>query len=394
MNFEYSSDQNAIRQSLSDFLKNEWPKDRTREMISHEIGYDNKVWRKLVKLGFTGVLIPEKYGGMGGDFLELSLLMEEVGRNVFPSPFFSTVCQCAPAIMHFGNESQKKKVLSEIAGAGEVWSLALNDAIADYEGADIHLSAQKDDDQYILNGIKHLVPYANSAKGFLVVARTDAMLSPEEGITVFLVDADKEGISITDTPIVAPGVKCEVHFDNVAVSENDVLGRRNEGRPIVEYVTRCGAVLKSAEMLGGMKAALDLAVRYAKERVQFDRPIATFQVIQHRLVEMLRSVNSLKNLVYEAAWHMSTGKPSRLLSSSVKVKANETYHRVCFDAVAIHGAIGWTREMDVSLYLLRSKELENDCGNLDFHKERIAEELSLKDLDFLMLKKTGLPVYA
>ena len=134
------------------------------------------------------------------------------------------------------------------------------------------------------------------------------------------------------------------------------------------------------------RAALDMAVKYARDRIQFGRPIASFQVIQHKLVNMFTEMESLRNQVYEAAWNISAGIPCRALSSMAKVKANSVYHRVCFDAVVIHGDIGWTAEMDVSLYLLRSKDLENDCGGSDFHKERIARELEQRDPAFLMME--------
>ncbi len=384
MDFEFSKDQDLVRKSVREFLAKECPKDRTRELMADKNGYDRKMWKKMAQLGFMGLAIEEAYEGTGGDFLELAIFMEEVGRNIVPSPYFATVCLCALAISEFGTQAQKVAVLPKIATKGEIWTLTLNETAADYEPGDIQLTATCDGDRYLLNGTKLFVAYANVAKKLMVAARTDNGATPDTGVTVFMVDATDKGISISEIPTAAPGKRCEVQFDNVTVSAENILGKVNGGWAVIDYMIDHGAVLKAAEMSGGVQAALHLAVRYAKERVQFGRTIGSFQAIQHRLVNMLKEVESLRRQVYEAAWNISVGSSSRLLNASAKARASEAYHRVCFDAVAIHGAIGWTREMDVSLYLLRSKDLENDCGGLDFHKERIAAELEKKDLDFLL----------
>jgi alkylation response protein AidB-like acyl-CoA dehydrogenase len=218
-----------------------------------------------------------------------------------------------------------------------------------------------------------------------VAARTSQSDNPEDGITLFIVDAKSDGIEIEVIPTAARDMKCEVRFNNVKAGKDDVLGEVNGGVHILDYVLQFGAVLKSAEMSGGVQEALKIATNYAKQRYQFDKPIGSFQSLQHRLVRMLTEVDGLKNLVYEAAWNMSEGRPDRMLNSLVKVKANKTYHRVCYDAVYLHGAIGWTAEMDISLYLLRAKANENDCGGTDFHSERIAVELEKYEPDHLSL---------
>jgi alkylation response protein AidB-like acyl-CoA dehydrogenase len=387
MDFEFSKDQNLIRQSAKEFFEKECPRDRTRELLADKKGYDPKMWKKMVQLGFAGLIIDERYGGTQGEFLELAILMEEMGRNIVPCPYFSTVCLCAPAIQQFGSDAHKKKFLPKIAEKGEIWSLALNEKRTNYEAEDIQLSAPVEKDAFILNGTKLFVPYANAAKHLLVAARTSPNETAQEGITVFMVDAKSPGIEIEEIPTAAPGVKCQVRFNSVGVSRENILGEIDRGWDVLEHIIQYGAVLKSAEMAGGTQAALDMAVKYARERIQFDKPIASFQVIQHKLVNMFSEMEGLRNQVYEAAWSISAGTPSRALSSMVKVKANSVYHRVCFDAVVIHGAIGWTAEMDVSLYLLRSKDLENDCGGSDFHKERIARELEQHDPAFLMMEE-------
>ena len=239
------------------------------------------------------------------------------------------------------------------------------------------------EDGFELTGSKMFVPYANSAKWILVAGRTTDSSDPEQGITFFMVNTKTTGLKIEEIPTAAKDMKCAVQFDNVLVPKENVLGQTDGGFEIMEHLLQMGSVLKAAEMSGGMQSAMELANGYAKTRYQFGKPIGAFQSLQHRLVKMLTEVDGLKNLVYEAAWNINVGTPDKMLNSMVKVKANTAYHRVCIDAVYIHGAIGWTEEMDVSLYLLRAKANENDCGRTSFHKERIADELEKATPQFL-----------
>ncbi len=384
MDLGFSKDQELIRKSAREFFEKECPKEKVRELKEDKKGFDGKTWKKMVGLGFTGLVIPEAYNGMEGEFLELMIVMEELGRNIVPCPFFTTVCQCAPAIEKYGTEAQKKNILASIAEKGEILSYALNEEKADYSASDIQLKATPQGDGFVLNGTKLFVPYANSAGKFLVVGRTGGRNS-EDGITLFLVDADKVGIDLEEIPTAARDRKFAVRFDNVTVAKDDVLGEVDKGWEIVDDILQYGSVLKSAEMSGSLQAALALAVKYAKERHQFNKPIGAFQSLQHRMVNMLTMVDGLKILVYEAAWHMNEGNPDRMLNSMVKVKANKAYHRVCYDAVYIHGAIGWTEEMDISLYLLRAKANENDSGTTEVHEALIAGEIETYTPEFLSM---------
>ena len=375
MDFGFSKDQDLIRKSAREFFEKECPKEKVRELKHDAKGYDPKTWKKMVDLGFLGLIIPEAYQGTEGEFLELVIFMEEMGRNIVPGPFFTTVCQSAIAIDAFGTPEQKKAMLPKIAEKGAIWSYAVNEEKADYTAEDVQLAAVPAGGGFELTGTKLFVPYANSAKWLLVAARTSKTKVPEDGITFFMVDAKSAGLDVAEIPTAAKDMKCVVQFDKVAVPEENILGEPDKGYQIMDHLLQVGSVLKAAEMSGGMQEAMDLANGYAKTRYQFDKPIGSFQSLQHRMVKMLTEVDGLKNLVYEAAWNISSGTSNSMLNSMVKAKANTGYHRVCIDAVYIHGAIGWTEEMDVSLYLLRSKAYENDCGGTLLHKERIADAL-------------------
>ncbi len=385
MDLAFAKDQEMIRSSAREFFEKECPKEKTRELKDDPKGYDPKMWKKMAKLGFMGLVIPEEYKGTEGEYFDLLIFMEEMGRNIVPCPFFTTVALCAAPILEFGTDEQKKNILPKIADKGHIWSLALTELESNYEPSDIQLTATADGSDYLLNGTKLFVPYANVCKYMLVAARTGNNENSEEGITMFMVDAKSEGIEVEVIPTTARDMRCEVRFKDVKVSSDSMLGEQNKGWDVVEYIIQYASPLKAAEMLGGTQAVLEIATKYARERVQFGKPLGAFQVIQHRLVNLLTEIDGLKYLVYEAGWKIDIGEPSKQLTSMAKAKANKVYHRVCFDGIVIHGAIGWTEEMDISLYHLRTKSLEFDLGGTDFHRERIASELEKHKPDFLSM---------
>ncbi len=387
MDLGFSEEQELIRKSAREFFEKECPMERVRELKQDPKGYDPIMWQSMVDLGYTGLAIPEEYGGTEGEFLDLVAFMEEVGRNIAPSPFFATVVLCALPILYFGTHQQKQRALPAIAQKGEIWSLALNEASFHFQSSDIKLRATLQGETYLLNGSKLFVPYGHVAKHFLVVARTGEGDDLGDGITLFMVEADSPGIQVHIIPTTAHDMRCEVQFDQVKVSENNILGAKDKGWEVFEYALQHGATLKCAEMLGGAQAVLDLTTRYLKQRVQFDKPIGSFQALQHRMVELFSQIEGLKYLIYKAAWSINIGSPSKMLISMAKAKANRIYQQVCFDGMVMHGAIGFTEEMDIGLYHLRTKAMEFDCGGTDFHNERIATELEKYQPDFLFLKQ-------
>lgn len=374
VDFAWSKSQALLRKSIQEVLKKECPSDRVRELAADDRGYDPKLWDQLAELGYLGLAIPEVYDGMGGEYIELMIFMEEAGRKLLPSPFFATVVLCALPITQFGSDEQKQKLLPGIVD-GRIWTLALMEAAADYEPESIQMSAVKAEGGYVLNGTKLFVPFANAAESFLVVARPANGDDPREGIGVFIVDANAPGVEKTMIPTGAGNQQYEVTFENVQVADTDVLGQPEAGWEIVEYLLEYATVLKCAEMSGGAQAVLEMTSRYARERIQFGKPIGSLQAIQHKLANDFIWVEGLKNLVYEAASLLNIGEPCKTLASMAKVKANTVYEQMCIDGITIHGAIGFTEEMDVGLYHLRTKSMEFDLGGSAFHRERIIAEL-------------------
>jgi alkylation response protein AidB-like acyl-CoA dehydrogenase len=375
MDFALSNDQEMIKQSVRRFLENECPKDKVRALRADEKGYDPEIWRKMVDLGWMGLAVPEAYGGTGGQLLDLAVLFEEMGRSLLPSPFFPTVAVSSIPILAYGTEEQKQKYLPPLVNGEAIWSLAVGEDAAACDAAGVRLRAREEGNGYVLTGAKTFVPYGHVANQLLVAARTKDQRRPEEGITVFAVDAQSPGVSARVMPTIAQDKQCEVVFENVRVPKERVLGAVDKGWEVVVYAAERAAILKAAEMLGGAQAVLDMTTQYSKERVQFGETIGSFQAVQHNLVDLFVDVEGLRYLVYEAAWQASAGKLSALLTSIAKAKANDVYQKVCIDGIKLHGAIGFTEELDVGLYHRCTVASRNAFGTTEFHCDRIAEEL-------------------
>ena len=377
MDFGFSEEQEMLRTLARDFLTTECPKAKVRELEKDEKGYDPEMWRNMAELGWMGLVFPEEYGGTEASLMELAVLMEEMGRNILPGPFFSTVVLCALPILEYGSSEQKAKFLPQIAKGEAIWALALTESSGSYEASEIRLRASLEGEGYVLEGDKLFVPDAHIADYLLVVARTGEEKGPEEGITLFIVDAKDPAVEVEVIPTIAGDRQCRVSFNNVRVAKNNILGDAGQGWNIVDFILQTAAILKCAEISGACQAVLDMTSAYAKERVQFDRPIGSFQAVQHKLADMLIDVEGIHYLLYQAAWGISVGSPSKLQISIAKAKASEAYQRICIDGIAAHGAIGFTMDHDIGLYYRRVKAAEFAAGDTDLHRERIAIELGL-----------------
>jgi alkylation response protein AidB-like acyl-CoA dehydrogenase len=377
MDFSFTEEQDMLRILARDFLAKECPKSKVREMAEDESVYDPQMWHSMAGLGWMGLIFPEEYGGMGASFMDLIILMEEMGRNILPSPFFSTIALCSLPLIEYGSGEQKIKFLPQIAKGEAIWTFALAESSGRYKATEVELRAILQGTHYALQGYKLFVSDAHVADYILVVARTGQGESPEEGITLFMVDAREPNIKMEAIPTIGGDRQFKVHFDRLVIPRDNVLGEIGNGWDIVEFILQRAAVLKCAEISGACQAVLDITTSYAKERIQFDRPIGSFQAVQHKLADMLIDMEAVQYLLYQAAWGISVGSPSPWQISVAKAKANEAYQRICIEAIAAHGAIGYTMDHDIGLYYRRVKGAEFAAGDTDLHREKIAVDLGL-----------------
>ncbi len=377
MDLGLSEEQEMLKTSALDFLRRECPKKLVKELDESDEGYSPELWRKIAELGWLGLPFPEEYGGGGGSFHDLVVLLEAMGYNILPGPFFSTVVLGGLPILAAGTEEQKREWLPRIASGEKKLALALTEPDVSYEASAVKTTAVARDGGYIINGTKLFVLDANVADLLLCVARTKDTANPEDGVTVFLVDGKSPGVAITLLKTLARDKQCEVVFDNVSVPGENVLGEPDRGWPLVRDLLEKATVAKCAEMVGGAQAALDMAVAYAKERVQFNRPIGSFQAIQHYCANMVSDVDGSRFVTHKAAWKVSEELPAAKDVSVAKAWTSGAYGRVTLTAHQIFGAIGFTMDHDLHLYYRRAKAAEMMFGDGAYHRAVVAREMGL-----------------
>ncbi len=369
MDIGFSEQQEMLRKMARDFLTAECPKRLVREMEDDSMGYPQELWQKMAELGWHGLVFPEEYGGGGGTFLDLTVLLEEMGRACLPGPFFATIVLGGLSILDLGNEQQKREFLPQIARGAVTMTLALQEADAKYAPSSINTTAMPNHKGYTINGTKLFVPYAHISDWMLCVARIkNRRASLEENIHILLVKTKSPGVSCDLLTTIAQDKQCKVRFDGVVVPEQYMLRSGWDG---VLQILQRATVAKCAEMVGQAQQVLEMSVEYAKTRIQFGRPIGSFQAIQHHCANMAVDVESARLMAYRAAWLISEGMPYAREASAAKVWVNETCKRVMALGHQIHGAIGFTWDHDMQLFSRRAVAARLSFGDSDFHRDQV-----------------------
>ena len=374
MKLTLTEEQEMLRKTARDFLADKCSKNFVKQMKESEAGYSRELWQEMAELGWMGLAFPEKYSGGDMNFLDLAVLLEEMGRACLPGPFFSTVILGGLPILDFGSEEQKQEYLPKLIRGEKIFTLALTEpGYQNYDSSSIIVEATPDNGNYIINGTKLFVPDAHIVDYLLCVART----RPENGVGIFLTDANNPRINYTVLKTIAGDKLCEVVFDQVPVPEASILGQFNQGWSTVQKIIERAAVGKCCEMVGNMQRILEMTIDYAKERKQFDRPIGSFQVIQHYCANMATDVDGARLSTYQAAWMLSEGLPCTKEVAIAKAWIGEASQRVSALAHQIHGAIGVTIEHDLHLYTRCAKAAELAYGDANFYREIVAKEMGL-----------------
>lgn len=377
MDFALTEEQEMLRKMARDFLTSRCPKKLVRELEKDEKGYSEELWKEMAELGWMGLALSEKYGGGGGSFLDLTVLLEEMGRACLPGPFFATAVLGAFVIQVAGSESQKAEYLTKIGSGKLKATLALSEATPTYEPSTVATTASVEGDSFVINGTKLFVPDAHVADLIIVAARTKKGTNKKEGISLFLVKAGTPGMQITPLKTIAGDKQAEVVFNNVKVGKDSLLGDLDKGWTCLDTVLQYAAAGKCAEMVGGAQQVLEMTTTYAKERIQFDKPIGTLQAIQHYCANMAMDIDGSRFIAYQAAWALSEGLSCAREVSIAKAFVSEGYRRCLMLSHQIHGAIGFTEDHDLPLYTRRAKSAELAFGDGDAHREMVAQAMGL-----------------
>ena len=380
MDFGFSEEQDLLRQAARDFLTEYCTSAFVRQMMEDERGYSPELWQQMAALGWLGLAFPEEYDGQGLGFVDLTVILEEMGAALLPSPFFSSVLLAGQTILLGGSEGQKKTYLPKIADGSLVATLAMTEPAGRFEAEGIvDVQALPADEGFAISGTKLFVPDAHVSDLMVVAARTKSAGDKSFGISLFLVDAGAPGLSVTLLKTMDQTRKqCEVIFDNVRVGRDSLIGMLDMGWPVLSKVLHICTAALCAEMVGGAQRVLDISVAYAKERMQFGRPIGSFQAIKHKCAEMMLQVESAKSAAYYAAWAVDEDVPEAPLAVSMaKAYCSDAYRYTAGEGIQVHGGIGFTWEHDMHLYFKRAKYAEFTFGDATYHRELVAQEINL-----------------
>jgi alkylation response protein AidB-like acyl-CoA dehydrogenase len=372
MDLDLSEEQKILFKSARDFLGKESSKQFVREMREDDKGYTHNLWRQLAELGWLGVIVPEEFGGTGGSFLDLATILEAMGEACMPGPFFSTAVLGATAILMSGSEDQKKELLPKITNGELILAFAIAEPGNWYGASNIETKVERIGEAFVLNGVKHFVENAHVADKIICVAQAD------KGLTMFLVDRDREGVSIKPFETLGYDKHCEVVFNTVNITEESVLGEPGAAEPVLDVIEERAAVAKCAEMIGALQSSFDMTLAYAKEREQFGRPIGSFQAVQHHLSNMKVDLDSARLITNQAAWKISEGIPASMEAAMAKAFTSEASGRVTRLGHQVHGAISFCDEHDLHLYYRKVKAASVAFGDAEYHLERVAQELGLQ----------------
>jgi alkylation response protein AidB-like acyl-CoA dehydrogenase len=371
MNFAFSEEQEELRSAVRRFMQEKSPETEVRRLMETEDGYDPAVWSQMAdQLGLQSLTIPEEYGGSGFSYVELIVVLEEMGNVLLCAPFFSTVALATNALLTSGDEQAKKDLLPGLASGQTIGTLAITEDNGRWDFDGIALAARESGGSWTLDGHKSFVLDGHSANLILVVGRTPA------GLSLFAVEGDAPGLTRTSLPTMDQTRKqARLVFESTPARLIGTNGAAAEG---LTKTLDLAAVALAAEQVGGAQHCLDSSVDYAKNRIQFGRPIGSFQAIKHKCADMLLEVESAKSAAYYAGWAAAEDSDELpVVASLAKSYCSEAYFHAAAENIQIHGGIGFTWEHDAHLYFKRAKSSELLFGDPAYHRELLAQRIGI-----------------
>ena len=371
MNFAFSEEQEELRKSVRRFLDDKSPETEVRRLMETTEGYDPEVWTQMAEqLGLQSLIIPEEYGGAGFTYVELVVVLEEMGAALLCAPFFSTVALGSNALLTSGDTQAMERLLPGIAAGETIATLALTEDSGRWDADGVTLAATPSGDGWTLDGVKSFVIDGHIADVILVVGRTAA------GLSLFEVAGDAAGLTRTPLPTMDQTRKqARLEFQGTPAT---LIGTDGGAEAGLATTLDLAAVALAAEQVGGAQRCLTSSVEYAKTRIQFGRPIGSFQAIKHKCADMLLEVESAKSAAYYAGWAAAEGSDELpVVASLAKSYCSEAYFHAAAETIQIHGGIGFTWEHPAHLYFKRAKSSELLLGDPSYHRELLAQRIGI-----------------
>jgi len=381
MDYGLAEEQLMFKNAIRGFLEAEWSVEAMREAWDYKNDYPLEVYRKMGSLGWLGLLIPEQYGGMGLGWVEAAILFEEAGRVLLKSPLLSTAILGAQAVLLLGTEEQKREMLPKIAAGDIILAWAYSEAEASYNLDLINTRAVVVDNHFHINGQKLFVSNMRWADYVMTIAKVEGGIQNIGGLGIFFVDTKSTGLSYELMDGIDGDELAEVTYNDVVVTEKNLIGRANSGRDIVNILEQ-SKIAYSAEMIGGTDRALELSVTYGNTREQFGRLIGSFQAIQHKLATVAMLLERSRWLAYYAAYLCTQGINCTAEINMAYLASNEAYRLASAEGIQIHGGSGCMRIHDIGRYFQRAKALQLKLEPAYVCRDRIAQILEEKGAEY------------
>ena len=371
-----NEEQAMLKDSARDFCANSAPIGQLRQLRDEDsaLGYDPATWQAMVALGWAAVPFPEAHGGLDFGYKGLGVVTEETGRTLVASPLFASVWLCGTAINIGGSDAQKAELLPRIASGELLMALALEESHRHNPYGVATAAAASGG--FAINGRKTFVLDGHVAEQLLVAARTSGEPGERDGISLFLVDREAAGVSVTRLRMADSRNAANIEFDGVQVGADALVGELDRGADVLDPTLDIGRIGMAAEMLGSIQECFDRTVAYLKEREQFGVPIGSFQALKHRAANMFCEVELSKSCVLEALTALDEGRDADAvakLASLAKAKVGETYNLVSREGIQMHGGIGMTDEFDIGFFIKRAAVSEQTLGDVNFHRNRYGD---------------------
>ncbi|OYW43052.1 MAG: pimeloyl-CoA dehydrogenase small subunit [Rhodobacterales bacterium 12-64-8] len=374
MDFSFTSEQDMLRDTVAKLVSQQYDFDTRRKVAKSDAGWRPEMWAQFAELGLLGASFTEAEGGFGSGPIEAMIISEEFGKGLVIEPYLQTVVIGGNFFRHGGTDAQKEEHIAGIIGGETRIAFAYSEPKSRFDLNDVSTTAKKDGAGYVLNGHKAVVLGAPFATHLIVTARTSGGQRDAKGVSVFLVAKDAKGVTTRDYPTVDGLRASEVHFENVAVGADALIGAADNGLPLVEKVIDNAIAALCAEAVGCFKVLNEATISYSKQRKQFGQPIGNFQVLQHRMVDMFMAAEQATSMTYMLTLKLDEAdKARKMAASAAKVQVGKAGKLVSQDAVQIHGGMGMTDELNVGHFFKRVTMIESQFGNTDWHLRRYTE---------------------
>ncbi len=371
MDFNFTEEQDMVRDSLTRLVRENYAWEARMQAINSESGWQPAIWAQLAELGLLGMPFSEADGGFGGGAVDAMIVMEEFGKGLVVEPFVPTVVCAGGFLKHAGTDAQKEEHIGGIVDGSRIFAFAYAEPRGRYDYANLETTAKKDGSGYVLNGHKAVVIGAPWATHLVVTARTSGERTDREGVSVFVIDKNAAGVVTRDYATVDGRRASEVFFENASIPAEALIGEEGNGLKLIELVTDEAIAAQSAEICGAMKVAHTMTVDYSRERKQFGVPIGSFQVLQHRMVDMYTEYEQAVSMTYLATLNLDADERERKLAvSAAKVRIGQAAHHIGQEAIQIHGGNGMTDEYAIGHYFKRLTTFDSEFGNVDHHMKR------------------------